>query len=101
MPLFIKRINTMLYADDAIISASSKNIVDIENTLSDRGTSASGWCLKNDTILSLPKCNTLIIIPNLSTTKILGVNFNNAMSWDEHVKAIRNKITKNSIFFSE
>ena len=68
--------------------------------------------LKNDMILSLPKCNTLIIsskkqpltlnvdidgtiIPNLSTTKILGVNFDNAMSWDEHVKAIRNKITKN------
>ena len=63
-------------------------------------------------IPSLTKCNTLIIsskkqpltlnvningtiIPNLSTTKILGVNFDNAMSWDEHVKAIRNKITKN------
>ena len=111
MPLFIKRINTMLYADDATISASSKHIVDIENTLSDCGTSASDWCLKNDMILSVPKCNRLIIsskkqpltlnvdidgtiIPNLSTTKILGANFDNAMSWDEHVKAIRNKISK-------
>ena len=61
MPLFIKRINTMLYADDATISASGKCIVDIENTLSDSGTSASSWCLKNGMILSLPKCNTLII----------------------------------------
>ena len=112
MPLFIKRINTMLYADDATISASSKHIVEIENILSDCGSSASDWCLKNDMILILPKCNTLIvsnkkqpltlnvnidgtIIPNLSTTKILGVNFDNALSWHEHVKGIRNKITKN------
>ena len=35
------------------------------------------------------------IIPNLSTTKILGVHFDNVISWDEHIKAIRNKITKN------
>ena len=61
MPLFIKRINTMLHVDDAIISASGKRIADIENTLSDSGTSAFNWCLKNDMILSLPKCNTLII----------------------------------------
>ena len=61
MPLFLKRINTMLYADDATISATGKRIVDIENTLSDSGTSASNWWRKNDTIISLPKCNTLII----------------------------------------
>ena len=24
----------------------------------------------------------------------MGVHFNNVMSWDEHIKAIRNKITK-------
>ena len=114
MPLFIKRINTMLYADDATISASGKHIVDIENTLSDSRNSASDWCPKNDMILSLPKCNTLIIsskkqalslnvdidgtiIPNLSTAKIglLGVHFDNVMSWDEHIKAISNKITQN------
>ena len=37
----------------------------------------------------------VLLFKNLSTTKILGVNFDNAMSWDEHVKVIRNKITKN------
>ena len=111
MPLFIKRINTLLYADDATISTSGKRIVDIENTLSDSGTSAHDCCHKNDMILSLPKCNTAhfqqkkqpsslnvdidgTIIPNLSTTKILGVLFDNVISWDEHIKAIRNKITK-------
>ena len=46
MPLFIKRINTMLYADDATISASGKRIVDIENTLSDSRTSASNGASK-------------------------------------------------------
>ena len=118
MPLFIKQIDTMLYADDTTIAASSKHIVDIENTISDCGTSASDWCLKNDMILSLTKCNTLIIsskkqpptlnvdingtiIPNLSTTKILGVNFDNAMRWDEHVKAICNKITKTLYLFQQ
>ena len=45
----------MLYADDATISASGKRIVDNENTLSDSGTS-------------------------LSTTKILGIHFDNVMS---------------------
>ena len=30
----------------------------------------------------------------MSTTKILGVHFHNVMSWDEHIKAIRNKIIK-------
>ena len=119
MPLFIKRINTMLYADDATISASGKRIVDIENTLSDSETSASNWCHKDDMILSLPKCNTLIIsskkqpltlnvdidgtiIPNLSPTKILGVYFDDVTTWDEHIKAIRNKIIKKPfIFFSK
>ena len=88
------------------------NIVYIENTHSDSGNSASDRCFKNNMILSLPKCNTLIIsskkrplslnvdidgtiIPNLSTTKILGVHFDNVMTWDEHIKAIRNKITQN------
>ena len=88
----------MLYADDATISESGKRIVDIENTLSDSGTSASNWCLKNDMILSLPKCTTLIIsskkqtltlnvdidgteLQNVSTTKILGVHFDNIMGW--------------------
>ena len=54
----------MLYADDATISASGKRIVDNENTLSDSGTS-------------------------LSTTKILVIHFDNVMSWDDHIKAIR------------
>ena len=84
MPLFIKRINTMLYSNDATISASGKRIVNIENTLFDSGTSASNWCLKNDKILSLISnekqpltFNVDIddtIVPNLSTTKILGVH---------------------------
>ena len=88
----------MLYTDYAILSASVKRIVDIENTLSDSGTFASDWCLKNNLILSLPLIITSkkqpltlnvniygTIIPNLSTTKILGVHFDNVMSWDEHI----------------
>ena len=55
MPLFIKRINMMLYAEDATKLASGKRIVDIDNTLSDSGTSASDWCLKSGMILSLLK----------------------------------------------
>ena len=39
IPLFIKRINTMLYADDATISTFGKHIVAIENTHSNSGNS--------------------------------------------------------------
>ena len=46
MPLLIKQINTMLYADDAIISVSGKHILDIETTLSNSVYSASDWCPK-------------------------------------------------------
>ena len=51
-------------------------------------------------ILSLPKCNTLIIsnkkktlTPNVNIDGTL-FHFDNVMSWDEHIKAIRNYITK-------
>ena len=32
--------------------------------------------------------------------KILGVHFDNVMSWGEHIKTIRNKITKKGLFSS-
>ena len=51
-------------------------------------------------ILSLPKCNTLII-SNKEKTLSPNVNidgplfhFDNVISWDEHINAIRNNITK-------
>ena len=35
------------------------------------------------------------VIPWVSTTKILGVNFDNALSWNVHIKHVYNKIVQN------
>ena len=94
MPLFIKRINTVLYADDATISASGKRIVDIDNTLSDSGTSASKWCPKNDMIFSLPKCNTLII-SSKKQPSTLNVDIDGTIG--PNTKFVNNKNTWSSL----
>ena len=66
-------------------------------------------------VLSLPKCCSMIVssrqrlqnvdstidlniddgvIPWVSTTKILGVHFDDALSWNVHIKHVYNKIVK-------
>ena len=35
------------------------------------------------------------VIPWVSTTKILGVHFDNALSWNVHIKHVYDKIAKN------
>ena len=39
--------------------------------------------------------------PWVSTTKILGAHFDNALSWNVHIKHVYNKIVKNLYLFQQ
>jgi len=118
LPMFVKKLNMILYADDATIPVTGKNVLEIQNELCQDGNSSSDWCVRNDMLLSLPKCNSIIVstrqkrlhnkqpvsldvqingitIPCVSSTKLLGVHIDNVMCWDEHIRVIHNKIVRN------
>ena len=93
---------------DDVKRIESNLLIDTKNALE--------WCKANDMVLSLPKCCSMIVasrqrlqnvdstielkiddtvIPWVTTTKILGVHFDNALSWDVHIKHVYNKMFKN------
>ena len=84
------------------------------NVRIDTGTSLD-WCKQNDMVLSLTKYYSMLVastqkllnitckidididdavIPSVSTTKILGVHFDDALSWDVRIQNVYNKINK-------
>ena len=98
-----------MYADDLTMSVSGKSITEIEEKLCEDGENVIDWCARNDTTLSLSKCNLLMAstrqkishdpdyipfsivlggcpIPCMHSTKILGVLVGNVLSWEDHIK---------------
>ena len=65
MPLIIKQINTMIYAD--AILATGKLFVESEITLSNSGNSASDWCFEAIRYIIIKK------LLSSSTNKIIPI----------------------------
>ena len=108
----------LFFADDATATTSGENIKIIEESLNKDVKNVSKWCDKNDMVVSLPKSNSLLVasrqrlahtdgdvalnieldnhkIPCVSKTKLLGVHFDQHLSWDEHIKHVQKKISSN------
>lgn len=94
------------------------NVEKIEKALSTDTENVSRWCILNDMALSLPKSSCMIVstrqklsreghdvsldikindivIPYVSSAKLLGVHFDQTLSWDQHVVNIQKKINSN------
>ena len=106
----------MIYADDLTLTTMCNDVKDVESNLRTDTGKSFDWCKQNDMVLSLPKCCSMLVtsrqklikidskidididdtvIPSVSTTKILGVHFDDVLSWDAHIQNVYNKINKN------
>jgi hypothetical protein len=118
LPLCVKHSGKLVFADDATLTNSGKDIDVIENELSEDVGNVKQWCVQNDMVLSIPKCNALLLstkqkhlhsnsnkkfvihsdntnIPTVDSTKILGVHFDQFMTWNDHIKHVHNQISRN------
>ena len=120
VPLSIANGDVLLFADDATVTTSGDSIPYVEHNLNLGTKQFSRWCNKNDMIVSVPKCSSMLIgtayrqkliqcssgsplsikignelIPCVPQTKLLGVHFDQTLSWEGHVKHVHNKISSN------
>ena len=125
--LFLLYINDLPFAlnvDDTSISYSSKDIEDINLVLNDELSSLNEWLQSNKLSLKVVKTQSMVVgsRPNLKKidnhtsatpnfpiggeqidvvdqTKYLGVILDKHLSWDNHIKSIRTKISHAFFFF--
>ena len=118
VPLSVTNCNVLLFADDATVTTSGDSIPYVEHNLNLGTKQFSRWCNKNDMIVSVPKCSSMLIgtrqklihcssgsplsikignelIPCVPQTKLLGVHFDQTLSWEGHSKHVHNKISSN------
>ena len=101
------------YADDITLYYGAKDVTEINNVLSDVITPISKWLQGNELILNGRKSESMIIgtrpkikssidnfrisnqgtvFTNVSSHKLLGIHFDNYLSWDTHVSYLRSKL---------
>ena len=116
IPLFLSNTEEVIYADDLTLTTMCNDVKDVKSNLRIDTGKSFDWCKQNDMVLSLPKCCSMLVasrqkllkidskidididdtvIPSVSTTKILGVHFDDVLSWDAHIQNVYNKINKN------
>lgn len=109
--------NTDMYADDTTICDIHESKEVIEKNLQSALVLLSEWCAQNGMVLNTSKTKVLLIttphkrgknenynlnlkykdIPLELTTgdKILGVNINQNLKWDNHINVVKKKISSN------
>ena len=106
IPLFLSNTEEVIYADDLTLTTMCNNVKTVESNLRIDTGKSFDWCKQNDMVLSLTKCCSMLVasrqkllkinskidididdtvIPSVSTTKMLGVHFDDALSWDVHI----------------
>ena len=102
------------YVDDTSLSETIGK--DCQSNLQSIINEIDRWCSENDMMLNRSKCKDLIIsftnnkpnfdplviaegcIPQVSSAKILGLNFSSDLSWSLHIKHIVSKASKRLFF---
>ena len=106
----------LLFADDTTVAATGKKSRDVETNLNKDVKGVAKWCTNNDMVVSILKSNSMLCasrqklacnaetvslkielnnteIPNVPSTKLLGVHIDQHLSWYEHVQHVQKKIT--------
>ena len=109
----------MMYADDTSISYSSKNMEDINQTLSGELGHLKQWLQGNKLSLNVLKTQAPVVgskpnikkitenvvdppqfligdaqVENVDQTKYLGVIIDKNLNWAEHIKSLRTKVSR-------
>ena len=94
------------------------NVKTVESNLRIDTGKSFDWWKQGDMVFSLTKCCSMLVasrqkllkinseidididdtvVPSVSTTKMLRVHFDDALSWDVHIQNVHNKINKNHL----
>ncbi len=119
LPLCMNDSNNILYADDVTLLSSHKNVESLQCKLSNDVLLVTDWFHKNDMVLSINKCQCMLMssrqklmkgnyknvnlnvtsdtdtIQCAKTTKILGVLVDQFLSWEDQIEYIKLKIVRN------
>ena len=112
--LNVEHCNLIMFADDTTLYASHRNITYLNHILQHDLTNLENWFVANKLSLNTsktfgmkfwhsPNINTKELnltlnqtsIPLVSSTKFLGVNIDNKLTWTEHINNIITKISVN------
>ena len=106
--------NFIMFADDTNLFFKHENFNTLINVVNDELHKISEWFRLNKLSLNVNKTNHIIFgskkmkfvdscnkikidntpIEQVQSTKFLGVIINSRLSWEDHIKAVRNKISK-------
>ena len=112
-----------MYADDTSISYSSRNMEDTNQTLNSELDHLKQWLQGNKLSLNVLKTQALVVgskpkiqkitekvvappqfligdaqVENIDQTKYLGVMIGKNLNWSEHIKSVRNNVSRGIAF---
>ena len=112
LPDCLKNINDILFADDTTLYISSKSINELYNLMNQELLTLSDWFKANKLSLNLSKTRCMLftnknVSPNNtynisidgvnvkreSSFKLLGIHIDEKLTWNEHIKVIKSKIS--------
>lgn len=113
LPNIYKLAKFILYADDANIIITGKDVNDIKSKVDELATALTSWVDCNGLKLNLDKTNYMIFsnnrlhsehdynikianryIKRTDSTKFLGVIINEKLNWNQHIAAIKQKMSR-------
>ena len=122
LPLVSKKSETDLFADDATLRSTSKNVDTIEENLKTDLNAISVWCDNNNMHLNAFKTKCMLMgtkqklsriskkdlnlfindneIENVSSHKVLGIMIDSSLTWNEQIDYIVKKINSKVFLFS-
>ena len=113
IPLFLANTEEVIYADDLTLTTICNDSKHVETNLRVDTGKSFDWCKQIDMVLSLTKCCSMLVASRhkllkndpkidididdtvIGLLKMLGVHFDDALSWDVHIQNVYNKINKN------
>jgi hypothetical protein len=111
LPDCINRANTILFADDTTIYTSSSDIQYMYNVMNENLERLTDWFRANKLSLNITKTNYMLFsnashikktqdlqisgqtIYQVKNTKFLGINIDDKLKWDVHIKSIKSRIS--------
>ena len=113
LPNIYKIAKFILYADDANIIITGKDVNEVKSKVDELATALTSWVDCNGLKLNLDKTNYMIFsnnrthsehnynikianryIKRIDSTKFLGVIINEKLNWNQHIAAIKQKMSR-------
>lgn len=114
LPLCVKDVNIVMYADDTTLYWAATSEQSVTETLSSALTDVNNWVQHNQLVLNIAKTKSIVFgsrhrlvnnpvlnlsinnnnIEQVNSIKLLGLTIDKSLSWSNHIKNIVSKIGK-------